>query len=157
VTKDMGPQDKLQVTVALEPWRALGGRLKVGDTVAVNSSFKDVQIDFDGRGPEQLTTVGDMTHLILHKILVTHIQHETAAPEQPKPTESQEAPERGATTTTTAPLAPSGKILVTLALDAPSVERVVFTMEHGFLWLALDPHGAPEGGTKVVTVGNIYE
>ena len=154
VTRDMAPQDKLQVTIALDPERALGGRITPGDTVAVNSSFKGVKADTDPGPAVNPVEIGGMTHMILHKILVTHVAMEQAMPDSgPKP----QQPVAGETTTTTAPLSPTGKVLVTLALDAPSVERVVFTMEHGFLWLALDPHGAPEGGTKVVTLENIYQ
>jgi hypothetical protein len=40
-------------------------------------------------------------------------------------------------------------VFVTLALDAPSVEKVVFAAEHGRVWLALEPKDANEGGTKV--------
>lgn len=155
VTRGLAPEDKLQVTIALEAQRALGGKIKVGDTVAINSSFKDVKIDPDADGPRPFIEVGDMTHIILHKVLVTNVQLETVQPEahQAKPVKATSE-----TTMTSAPsLTPVGRVLITLALDAPSVERVVFTMEHGLLWLALDPHGAPEGGTKVVTMGNIYE
>jgi pilus assembly protein CpaB len=46
---------------------------------------------------------------------------------------------------------PVGNLFVTLALDGPSVERVVFGAEHGRLWLAAQPADAAEGGTKVQT------
>ena len=52
--------------------------------------------------------------------------------------------------------APTGKLLVTLALDAPSVERVVFAAEHGTVWLSAEPSDAPEDGTKIVERGNVY-
>jgi pilus assembly protein CpaB len=42
-----------------------------------------------------------------------------------------------------------GTLWVTLAIDAPAVERVVFGAEHGTLWLAWEPKDANEGGTKV--------
>jgi len=43
----------------------------------------------------------------------------------------------------------TGDLWVTLAMDAPSVERVVFAAEHGTLWLAWEPKEANDGGTKV--------
>jgi len=51
--------------------------------------------------------------------------------------------------------APSGQLLVTLALDAPSVERVVFAAERGSIWLSLEPDNAGSTGDKVVTRSNV--
>jgi hypothetical protein len=48
-------------------------------------------------------------------------------------------------------------VLVTLAMDAPSVERVVYGAEWGKLWLAAEPANAPQGGTKIVNAGNVYQ
>ena len=45
---------------------------------------------------------------------------------------------------------------MTLAIDAPAVEQVVFAAEHGFVWLSAEPADATEGGTKIVTRGNVY-
>lgn len=75
------------------------------------------------------------THLFLHKVPVTDVRSEAGAP----------------VITEAAAAAPAGKLLVTLALDGPSVERVVFAAEHGSLWLAEQPTNADEGGTKVQT------
>ena len=46
--------------------------------------------------------------------------------------------------------------MVTLAVDAAQAEAVVFGIEHGTLWLSLEPEGADTGGTDVVTPDNIY-
>lgn len=113
----------LQVTIALEPVRALGGQLRKGDSVGVTVSFDD---------PET-------THLILHKIRVTDVR--TANGE-------------GVTSTATGP-APADTLLVTLAVDAPSVEKVIFGAEHGSLWLAWEPKEANESGTKVQTKAGV--
>ena len=64
--------------------------------------------------------------MILHKVLVTAVQT-TDAPKSDKspdkPDDNQPAP------------APKDDYLVTLAVDATSVQRVVFTAEFGKLWL----------------------
>jgi pilus assembly protein CpaB len=111
------PAGMLQVTVALEPVRALGGQLRDGDSVGVTVSFND---------PES-------THLILHKVRVTDVRTDQGAPV----TSRADGP------------SPASPVFVTLALDAPSVEKVVFAAEHGRLWLSLEPKEANEGGTKV--------
>jgi pilus assembly protein CpaB len=135
------PKDKLLVTVSLDPERAVGGPLKPGDTVGVLASFA---------ASDQLAS----TNLILHKILVTTVQGDNSAATTSGKVELASS-EAGGDSTKPTP-APGGKLLVTLALDAPSVERVVFAAEHGFLWLSVEPPEAPEGGTRVVTRGNVY-
>jgi pilus assembly protein CpaB len=112
------PAGMLQVTVSLDPVRALGGQIREGDLVGVTASFND---------PES-------THMILHKVRITDVRTATD----------------GAVGATKAEAtAPASSVLVTMALDAPSVEKVVFAAEHGSLWLSWEPKEANEGGTKV--------
>ena len=46
--------------------------------------------------------------------------------------------------------------MITLAVSRPGAEAVVFGIEHGTLWLSLEPDGADTSGTDVITQGNIY-
>jgi pilus assembly protein CpaB len=46
--------------------------------------------------------------------------------------------------------------MITLAVSAAQVEAVVFGIEHGTLWLSLEPDGAQTGGTDVITPDTIY-
>jgi pilus assembly protein CpaB len=131
------PEGLLQVTVQLESQRAVGGLIRAGDTVAVVASFTRTPPE----GMDQpAATSGQTTHLILNKVLVTAV----AVPGQAPTADGGEQ------------VAPAGNLLVTLALDAPSVERVVFAAEHGSLWLSAEPGGAPEDGTRVQTMETIY-
>jgi pilus assembly protein CpaB len=139
-TRNPVPAGLLQVTVALDPERALGGNLRVGDTVGVLLSFDP----FDG---ENGTKTANTTHLELHKVLVSNVQLQS----QDSATGSNS--DNGADGVAKAA---QGKYLVTLAIDAPSVEQVVFAAEHGFVWLSAEPKDAPEGGTKIVNRGNVY-
>lgn len=50
---------------------------------------------------------------------------------------------------------PVGKLMITLALDAPSVERVVYAAEYGRLWLSSEPKDAQESGIKVRTRADV--
>ncbi len=120
-TKTTAPPGSLQVTVALDAVRALGGRVREGDSVGVLMSFDD---------PET-------THLVLQKIPVTDVRSVEGAPVTG--------------TVSNTGTAPVGTFLVTLALDAASVEKVVFAAEHGRMWLSWEPKDANEGGTKVQT------
>lgn len=116
-----------QVTVRVSPDRAVGGKLEPGSTVAVLASFTG-------------DAGGETTHIILHKVLVTNVQMEATANVLGSGDEE----------------IPASDLLVTLALDAASVEKVVYAAEHGTLWLSLEPVDAPEVGTQVVTRGVIY-
>jgi len=113
------PGGLLEVTVAIDAVRALGGQVRGGDSVGVLVSFDDPQT----------------THMFLHKVPVTGVRTELGVPVTAGLDET----------------APTGKLLVTLAGDGPSVERMVFAAEHGRLWLSWEPDGADVGGTRVQT------
>ena len=113
------PPNSLEVTVLLNAVQAAGGKVRVGDSVAVLVSFEDPST----------------THLFLQKVPVTGVRTEGGEPVTSKPEAA----------------GPVGNLFVTLALDAPSVERVVFAAEHGSLWLAGQPPNSDEGGTQVQT------
>lgn len=128
------PPGMLEVTVALDPERALGGRIDAGDTVGVLLSF---------------STEPNATHLQFHKVLVTGVQREKADSDLSKKNKERERKGEAAQ-------APKESLLVTLALNAPSVEQVVFAAEFGTIWLSNEPADAVEGGTRVVSPGNVY-
>lgn len=130
--------DLLQVTVRLDPERAIGGHLATGDRVGVLLSF-DPSTGADG------SQTASMTHLALHEVHVVRVQHDTSAGAAP------------AVGTTDGPeIAPTGAFLVTLAVDAPSAAQLVFAAEHGSVWLSHEPAAAPDGGTPVIDLGNVF-
>lgn len=134
------PEHLQEVTLSLEPQRAVGGRLRPGDTVGLVASFAPVA----GEGTEAGTP--STTHLILHKVLVTRVQAvPTATVSSPEGTEDGPEP------------TPGSDLLITLALDAPSVERVVFAQEFGSVWLTAEPATASESGTRVQDRRSIYQ
>ena len=130
------PEGTSEVSVLLEPQRAVGGRLAAGDEIGVYVSMTLEN--------EAGKTVG-ATHATLHGALVTQVQ---GAP----------APATDGTTETASSgsAAPTGSLLVTMALPARDAELVVFGMEHGTVWLTLEPEGADRSGTKITTQGNVY-
>lgn len=130
------PEGLLQTTVALDPQRAVGGVLSPGAKVAVVASFT---------GPEQ-------SSIILHKVLVTNVQLAEDQDDGSTNTDNADSSNQAKPGE-----APTGQLLVTLALDAAAVERVVFAAEHGTLWLSLDPASASEEGTRIQDRGAIYQ
>ncbi len=123
-TTDTATKGLLQVTVALDAVRALGGTIRAGDTVGVLASFTDDPVT---------------THLILQKVRVTGVRTEAGAAVRTKASDT----------------AITGTVMVTLALDAPAVEKVVFAAEHGSLWLSAQPLESNESGTRVQTMGSV--
>jgi pilus assembly protein CpaB len=126
------PAGDQEVSVLLDPQRAVGGRLKAGDTVGVYLSM----------------TNPDTTHGVLHGVLVTQVQGAPAPPSSDG-TDTKTASAGAA--------APTGSLLVTLAVKARDAEGIVFGAEHGTLWLSLEPDGADNSGTQVLTPENVYE
>jgi pilus assembly protein CpaB len=127
------PEGMQEVSVLLDPQRAVGGRLAAGDTVGVYLS----QVLQDGTG---------QTSVVLHRVLVTQVQGAPSAP----------APDAESGTETAASGAPAASLMVTLAITSRDAETVVFGAEHGTLWLSLEPEGAETGGTRVLEPGRIY-
>lgn len=124
------PEGLQEVSILLEPQRAVGGRLSAGDEVGVLISQTDGQ-----------------TRAVLNFVLVTRVQ---GAP-VPAPAED------GAETASAGsePL-PAGSLMITFAVTAAQAEAVVWGMEHGLVWLSLEPEGAVVGGTEVITPLTIY-
>jgi pilus assembly protein CpaB len=126
------PAGDQEISILLDPQRAVGGRLAAGDTVGVY-----VSLTFeDGTAT---------THAVLHHVLVTQVQGAPAIATA------------GDTETDSATLAaPTGSLMITLALTAAEAETVVFGVEHGTVWLSLEPADATTGGTAITTQGTIY-
>ena len=141
------PAGLQELTVSLDPTRAVGGALNVGDTVGVVLSFEPFDLpDTDNQSP-------NMTHLTFHKVLVTAVQFA----EGEGPSTSEDEGDDNADDATEAEPAPTNQVLVTLALSSPQVEQVVFAAEFGHIWLTSENDDASEKGTRIVTLGQAYE
>ena len=164
------PAELLQATVALLPERAVGGRLIPGDLVAVLASFEPFDLNavepgdeeslqdaleaiivLPGQDPEGQPSAPitlqtpNSTQIIIHKVLITAVQVEEL------PVESEDG-----ASASPMELAPTGNLLITLAAPAEDIERIIFTAEHGFLWLALEDPDAPEPDTDIQTRSTVY-
>jgi pilus assembly protein CpaB len=141
------PEGANEVTFKLAPERALGGQIRPGDTVTVLASFAP----FENEGLDKVT--GDVktlpkspntTHVILNGTVVVRIQFPDNAN-----TSSKEKDGVG--------VAPGADLLVTLAVDQPSLERAVFAAEYGSVWLSYEPKSANSTKNKEVNRGNVFE
>lgn len=152
------PDGLLELTVQLTAERSVGGSLRPGDRVAVLSSFDPFTLDAvepedeedlnsfinSEESTETITlTTPNSTGITVHKALVTRVQVGQAPPAN----EAQ----------STADVAPSGGLLVSLAVAPGDAEQVVFTAEFGAIWLARETEGAPEEDpTLIITRANVY-
>lgn len=82
------------------------------------------------------TTDPAVTHLILHQVPVVSVER---LPDD----------KSGQSSTT--------KLMVTLALSEPSAENFVWAVEHGTIWLSLEPKGADSSDTHIVTDQNAFQ
>jgi pilus assembly protein CpaB len=129
------PEGMQEISVLLEPQRAVGGRLEAGDAVGIFVSLAGA----DGK---------PASHAVLHDVLVTEVK---GAPPRVDPAAAGDTE----TASAGAP-APSASLMVTLAVTAAQAEAVVFGVEHASLWLSLEPEGADIRGTAPVTAETIY-
>lgn len=122
------PEGYHLVTVSLDAPRIVGGTVTAGDTVGV------------------FITLGEETHLVLHKVVVTRVQGGLGSEQPTGETDNPDA----------APV-PNGGAMVTMALTARQAETVVFGAEQGSIWISLEDPTVPENGTRIVTPGNVYQ
>jgi pilus assembly protein CpaB len=135
------PEGLLEITIPLDPIRAVGGTVRPGDLVGLIASFADYQggaVDADG----QPVAASQVSGFLLHKLLVTNVQGAAAV------AAAQEAD--------TGAVAPTGQLYITLAADAAAAERIVFASSYGDIWLAVEPAEADESGTSVQTADRIF-
>lgn len=92
------------------------------------------------------TEIPASTHILLHKVLITEVQAEQAISADSLLPTDDDAPVQ----------APTGGYLVTFAVRAYDVERLVYATEKGRLWLARDPDIADESGGQPQTSDSIY-
>jgi pilus assembly protein CpaB len=133
------PAGLQEVTVLLEPQRAVGGRLAAGDTVGIVVSIGDGK------------ATGD-TGAVIHKVLITEIQ---GAP-LPDDTGAETTETDDTATASSGTAVPVQSLMITLAVTAPQAEAVVYGMEHGSVWLTLENEDADTDGTEKLDAGNIY-
>lgn len=127
------------VWVALDPIRALAGRVTAGSQVAVFASFSGV-----GAAAADPTAGVPTSHLILHKVPVLDVIGAVLAP-----TPAPGAPEATAVVAV-------AQLQVKLGVDSAAAERLVFAATNGQLWLGDEPSDTVEDGTKIIERGNVY-
>ena len=141
------PEGANELTLKLAPERALGGQLRAGDTVTMVASFPpfDNEIVDPKTGEVKAALKSPNTaHVILNKAVVVRLQI-------PQDASANSKEKNGVG------VAPTQDLLVTLAVDQPSLERAVFAAEWGKVWLSYEPKTANSTKNREVTRKNVYE
>lgn len=125
-------ENVFEITVALEPQRALGGNVRAGQTVALVGSF-------DPQGDEPSQTV-----VLLESVQVTNVQTERLFNEAQLSSD---------------PLAPSlaatSRLFVTFGVPVDDLERLTYGIEFGRVWLARQGPAATIDGSEVRDRDNV--
>ena len=129
------PSGLQEVSVLLEPQRAIGGRLDAGDTVGVIVSLGDGKQNGE-------------TGSVMHQILVTDVVG--------APVPVDDAADAETETASAGTSVPATSLMITLAVTAAQAEAVAYGMEHGSIWLSLENADADTGGTDLLDAGTIY-
>jgi pilus assembly protein CpaB len=171
------PEGLQELTVSLDPERALGADLDPGDSVGIVISFEPFDLGAVDPNAPDTSTPGDeptvpatpgqrspnMSHLVLHRVLVTRVQFsqrdsERVSEVQSPETSSDDTSDSPDTTLDpTVAEAPSDQVLVTFALSSPQVEQVVFAAEFGNIWLTAQGPDTEITGTRIVSLANANE
>jgi pilus assembly protein CpaB len=154
------PEGMQEITISVEPQRAVGGQIQPGGLVGFFASFSldDQREDDEIAAEENLSLreeLSETTKLIVNKLLVTNVQVEQLP--QSVGDADGEAGEDSTTASRAPDLAPTGNLLVTLAVDVDQAERMVFTAEHGTVWLSAQDEDTEEDGSRIRTPRNIYD
>ncbi|MGI9622733.1 MAG: hypothetical protein ACR2PK_07850 [Acidimicrobiales bacterium] len=123
-----------ELTVALEPQRALGGNLRPGMNVAIVGSF-DTGPDVVNREP---TTV-----VVTESTLVTDIK-----------TEQLFSQEQLSNDPLAPSLAPTSRLFVTFGVTVEDLEKITYAVEFGRVWLSRQHDDATVEGSELTVINN---
>ncbi|MFM2183148.1 MAG: hypothetical protein RJB61_1442 [Actinomycetota bacterium] len=159
------PEGLQEITLALDPERAVGGALAPGEFVGILLSFDSEDPEAAGvttTTDETQTTDGEplprlpkTTHLTLSQILVTAVQYsftDTQRTAQPPTTDENGDIIPGTTVAT----APASVLLVTLAVTTPQAEQITFAAEFGLIWLTRQNADTDLTGGSILTLDKVY-
>lgn len=122
------PTGMLEVTINVGAPQAVGGTIQPGDLVALTASTRG--------GDPASGLAAEQTGLVLHKLLVLNVQGDPL----PQAVPAEGTPDPAGSR----PQAPASGLLITLAVDAGQLQKVVFAQEYATIWLAREGEETPE-------------
>ncbi|WP_168199747.1 Flp pilus assembly protein CpaB [Citricoccus sp. SGAir0253] len=141
------PKGLQEISVALAPQRVVGGQLEAGDLVGVFVSLEGAKKSKDI----------PFSQLALHQVLVTQVQGLPAVEAETGAKADGQEPSANGSTDPDAPAVPEDAVIVTLALDTPDAERLVYAQEFGLTWLSHQTKDTTDDGSRPVTKEEVHE
>lgn len=130
------PEGSQLVSVKLAPDQVVGSQLSAGD-------FVGVILTVDSALPETgKSDTGLVTKTAADGVLVVRVQGVPAARSADQPRDEN---------------LPNSEVIVTLAVDTPLAERIVYTQNAGKVWLTLQQPTTNTGGSKAIYYGNVIK
>lgn len=158
------PAGLQEVTVSLDPERAVGGRLTPGDSVGIVMSFDPFEVAAAGVQADPAATdaavaptrTPSTTHLTLGQILVTSVQ--LARDDAERASEAQAPANDGETSEIAADIAeaPGNQLLITVAVSAAEAEQIIFATEFGRIWLTAQNADTDDSSARILTLEQAY-
>ena len=168
------PAGLQELTIALDPERAVGGQIEAGATVGIVMSYEPFELAASGTPSDRVqrprladrsvapdvpvpSKTPNTTHLTLNQILVTSVQLSQSDAE--RSTETRSADEgNGDEPAVAADIseAPGDRLLVTMAVSAPEAEQIVFAAEFGRLWLTGQDARTDTSNSRILTLQQAY-
>lgn len=132
------PEGMQALSIQLAPERVLGSKLKAGDRVGVIVSMKVKPV---GAGTTADTPEIETTTVVTNAVLVVGAQG-ALAPTVPD-------------ASTAAEKAPSGEVVITVAVDPLTAEKIIFGQEFGKVWLTKQNDQTKTDGSKPITAKDV--
>jgi pilus assembly protein CpaB len=132
ITGSVDTTNLVKLATLLDPARAVGGQLKAGDVVAVVISAEDSD--------------RKVARVKIHQVPVVAVRGGLAG--------SDDEEKKGGMGSTSGR---NEQVMVTLGLTEAQAGQVVWGMEHGSIWLALEPKDADQSGTGTVDLNGVFE
>jgi pilus assembly protein CpaB len=149
------PAGRQELTLRLDPERAVGGVIspgaKVGVVVSLDRDEAAAAPEGTADGEEQSAPQpsGEMTALVLQKVLVTNLQYTS-------PEDSAQAMLVAAAGSDEVSFTATAPLLVTLALTSSQVEQVVFAAEFGTVYLTLEGQEVDEADAAILAGLDVF-
>jgi pilus assembly protein CpaB len=162
------PAGLQQLTIALDPERAVGGQIEAGSTIGIVISFEPFELNVSGtpsaepldpaapQDEDPPTKTPNTTHLTLNQILVTSLQLSRGDAERSTAVRSGETNDDTVVIAADIAEAPGDRLLVTLAVTAAEAEQIVFAAEFGRIWLTAQNAATDDAGARILTLDQAY-
>lgn len=166
------PAGLQQLTIALDPERAIGGQIEAGTKVGIVMSYEPFELAASGTpsdgssDPNEpialtaaeapvVTKTPNTTHLTLNQILVTSVQLSQSDAERSTETRTDDDGDDPVVAADISE-APGDRLLVSMAVTAPEAEQIVFAAEFGRLWLTGQDARTDTSNSRILTLQQAY-